>query len=316
LERKAIKRNRHSRQKNWFYFMRHKTVGMGIAIALALLLGQASSGFLRPCMGAVETDPSMTALMLAAKTGDYHALVRELGKNPDLEVTNSDGDTPLLLAVGEGHMLLVTTLIEAGANVNAQSGRYGYSPLMLAASQGIVPLMQKLVHGGAQINARSTMGQSALYLAAFKGHFEAAEFLINAGADINAKDEVGQTPLYLAAAYGHDNLVSLLLAKGADPNIHSGPEKKTPLIIASAANQAQTVKRLLEYRTSVHLADKDGMTALMWAASQGFYDICRMLLMAGASFDITDNDGRSALAWAAQNGYGEIVALMLGSSSR
>jgi ankyrin repeat protein len=48
-----------------------------------------------------------------------------LREKANIQDTNNDDQTPLLLAVEKGHKQVVKLLIDKGANVNAQGEHYG-----------------------------------------------------------------------------------------------------------------------------------------------------------------------------------------------
>lgn len=61
---------------------------------------------------------SMTALIVAVK-GGYTDVVKELLKrNPNVNMTDKDGNTALAIAAKEGHVEIVQDLLDAGSYVN------------------------------------------------------------------------------------------------------------------------------------------------------------------------------------------------------
>lgn len=61
---------------------------------------------------------SMTALIVAVK-GGYTKVVKELLKrNPNVNMTDKDGNTALMIAAKEGHTEIVQDLLDAGTYVN------------------------------------------------------------------------------------------------------------------------------------------------------------------------------------------------------
>lgn len=60
----------------------------------------------------------MTALIVAVK-GGYTEVVKELLKrNPNVNMTDKDGNTALAIAAKEGHTEIVQDLLDAGTYVN------------------------------------------------------------------------------------------------------------------------------------------------------------------------------------------------------
>ena len=81
---------------------------------------------------------------------------------------------------GDGDTLL--PLIDQGAPVDLRDSA-GNSPLMLAAYHGHAALVRELAGRGADVDLANDRGQSPLAGAAFKGFTEVATALLEAGAD-------------------------------------------------------------------------------------------------------------------------------------
>ncbi|MFO8002516.1 MAG: ankyrin repeat domain-containing protein [Marinilabilia sp.] len=74
------------------------------------------------------------------------------GNGADLESTNQEGHTPLMLAAFNGHTEIVQLLIENGANVNVTYNKK-LTPLHFAASGAFPETVELLLENGAGINA-------------------------------------------------------------------------------------------------------------------------------------------------------------------
>ena len=70
------------------------------------------------------------------------------------------------------------------------------------------------------------------------------------------------------------------------------------------------MRLLLEKGADVKATDRDGRTALIWAAQDGHEAVVRLLLEKGADVEAKDRDGRTALIWAAQGGHEAVVRLL------
>jgi hypothetical protein len=109
-------------------------------------------------------------------------------------------DTPLLLASRNGHETLVKLLVdEFKADVN-QSNYSGQTPVDVAVENGHACIIRSLVERRADINKTNRLGQTPLYLASQRGdkamvHLLAGELK----ADVDQADEDSQNPLYVAS---------------------------------------------------------------------------------------------------------------------
>jgi uncharacterized protein len=89
------------------------------------------------------------------------------------------------------------------------------------------------------------MSAHELIESARSGDLERARSLVAAGADIETRDEDSWTALCWAAGAGHDAIVVFLLESGANP-FAADKDRRTPYMIALAANHVITAKRLAE----------------------------------------------------------------------
>lgn len=93
-------------------------------------------------------------------------------------------------AIALGDLDAILSHIEEGTDVNALIE--GTSPLLIATIQGRTDILSALIKAGADVDAQNqTNGATALAAAAFLGSTEVAKVLINAGADPSIADYQG-----------------------------------------------------------------------------------------------------------------------------
>lgn len=113
---------------------------------------------------------------------------------------------------------IVKTLVEAGANLNAQN-IFKETPLIRFMRKGNKDVALFLIEQGADVNLRDDGDVSALNIAASNGDIELASKLLEKGADVNVTFEDGQTLARVAVDRYDDEILDLLLQAGADINI-------------------------------------------------------------------------------------------------
>ncbi len=113
------------------------------------------------------------------------------------------------IALSEGHIEIVKTLLAAGAEVNFK-GLGGSTPLVHAASKGHIEIVKTLLAAKADVNAENDSGDTALRYASINGYTEIVKILLAAGADINVVGTFGLTALKSALKNGHTEIVKLL----------------------------------------------------------------------------------------------------------
>lgn len=109
----------------------------------------------------------------------------------------ADGLTALMRAAARGDTAQVTTLLAAGADVNAAHAELRLSPLMFAAYFGHDAVVQLLLEKGAGVNLKDAVGASAADWASLAGHQAMAGRLTKAGAQLNPFLNVGVMPFGL-----------------------------------------------------------------------------------------------------------------------
>ena len=133
------------------------------------------------------------------------------------------GTTPLLRAAKAGDVVVVSMLLEKGANPNLAT-RNGVNPVMAAAGLGTnesdavgrkktekeaIDSIELCLKAGVDVNAADSRGQTALHGAAQKGWNQVVQYLADHGARLDIKDKKGLTPvdaaMGLAGGLGFDN---------------------------------------------------------------------------------------------------------------
>lgn len=172
-------------------------------------------------------------------------------------------------------------------------------------------------------------GLTALSIAAGRKHKILTEFLADLPeVDVNKASESGITPLLMVAEVGWTDVMRKLLLRGAHvdaaPKGRTAEEAKiagsTPLIGATKYNNPEAVKLLLEHGANPNHQNQSGISALMLASEQGFFECVRNLCEGGANVELAPSgktalsmnlSGQTPLFCAAKEGHLEIVKYLL-----
>ncbi|VDN19898.1 unnamed protein product [Cylicostephanus goldi] len=196
----------------------------------------------------------------------------------------------------------------------------GRTPLMLAASQGQLEAVDLLVKNGAYIDCIDSDGRTAFQLAAIHGHLPVVDVLLALGADEAHKDNDGAVALHYAVAHGD---VILCRALATSVTVHAADRSGNhPLINACQGESEEVVRELLSLGAPVEQLSINGQSALRVAALSGnakivrvcaINDMCgaRMLRRLAASFEAVDSGGRTPLLTTVWNGHLEMAAYLL-----
>ncbi|MGE5238715.1 MAG: ankyrin repeat domain-containing protein [Chloroflexota bacterium] len=154
-----------------------------------------------------------SALMVASSKGRKDLVKLLLDRGARANAKTPQGQTPIMFAVHWGHEDVVKLLLDRGAEVDAQMTD-GWTALIDAAQMDKVAVAKLLIEHGAQVNRRSNTGWTALMAASFNNRPELLKLLIEKGADVNARDDQGKTALGVAKSKGHSEIVKILTEAG------------------------------------------------------------------------------------------------------
>jgi ankyrin repeat protein len=112
----------------------------------------------------------------------------------NVNTLNSKDESALMLAALKDHQELAEKLIKKGADVN----KTGWAPLHYAATNGHLALISLLLENNAYIDAESPNGTTPLMMAAMYGTPAAVKLLLEEGADPQLKNQQGLTALQFA----------------------------------------------------------------------------------------------------------------------
>ena len=174
-----------------------------------------------------------SAIGLAVVYDQKDCLELLIKEGADVNSIISNGQTLLMYAAHNGNLSFVNLLIEAGADVNAQSGteETGDTALILASQSQAPECVKSLIAAGADLNKCGQNGNTALIEAIQANGNRCVELLIQSGADVNIKKRAYQTALFSAVGKGYSHYVEQLVNAGADVNYRAS------LLLYFAANK-------------------------------------------------------------------------------
>ncbi|KAK7414638.1 hypothetical protein QQX98_006495 [Neonectria punicea] len=216
----------------------------------------------------------------------------ELGAEPNQ--CYPDKEMLINLALRTNSKELIGLLLEKGARldlVDSYEDTDGKTPLLMAVRSCSLDMVEFLLDNGASANYTPEEANSPLFSSTLrKPDLKKAKLLLERGADVHWKRDDSWTPLH--SSYDLPAFVSLFLEHGAD--INAVCPSGTVAIMAARWNYIDTLKTLVAHQNpppdlAIRADSPDdnshGYTALLYAVSEDNYGCAEFLLEAGAQLD-------------------------------
>ena len=253
-----------------------------------------------------------TPLHWACEVGELDIVEMLVEAGADVCVVDDDGYTCLIVAASFGHAETVRYLVGLREVDVNHSNTEGFTPLHLAVSQKYSAVSKLLIDAGADIEAQTSRRSTPLHWACEGGELDIVEMLVEAGADVSVVDDDGYTCLILAVDVGHTETVRTLLCMTEVDVNQSNAEGNTPLHFAVSQKDFAVSKVLIDAGADVEAKDSEGSTPLHCACEVGELEIVKMLVKAGADVSVVDDAGSTCLILAASFGHAETVRYLVG----
>ncbi|MCF4100369.1 ankyrin repeat domain-containing protein [Gillisia sp. M10.2A] len=183
--------------------------------------------FLKNGASAVQKDEEGNTPFLNAATRNSLENVQLLAKYVDeIDHTNNDGQTALMMAMRYNEPSVVNFLFEKGANTqltdNSGNNLAYYLFISGKVSSDFNKKLAWLQEHDIRLNAAQMEGNNLYHIAAKANNLELLKELSGLDVDINTKNDDGLTPLHLAAMKTeNDEILKYLISEGADISINT-----------------------------------------------------------------------------------------------
>lgn len=238
----------------------------------------------------------------------------------DVNVANTDSETPLHLACKKQNIELIRCLLEKGADVTERD-KYGNTPLHILVKETTpqtIECIDLLLEKGADINALNNGMCTPFFVCAqatdrqFRNRNALLlKHLLTRGAYADTQDFRQNNPLYYAVQDDDLERVSLLLKAGVDPNCRN-EQNVSPYKLALQKNRRAIISLIEKSQITITATPDDLDAAFMKACIAGQRGVAEMLFKSG-NIDITyvDDHGRTPLHYIAKAGMVALAGFVL-----
>mmetsp|Transcript_59323 Transcript_59323/g.94176 ORF Transcript_59323/g.94176 Transcript_59323/m.94176 type:complete len:652 (-) Transcript_59323:80-2035(-) len=202
-----------------------------------------------PHLWVARDEDGHSLLHWASLVGSAEFVEKALENHLEVDALANNLQTPLMWAALRGHCRAARVLMEHKADLQLKDS-LGATPLIIAVQHAMYQTMLLLMARGnkaALIADKDKNGCTSAHWAAYKGDLTALRFLAYFGADLCALDNAGMQPLHRAAFGSQSSVIEFLLENKADPLLRNG-DGKTCLDIAESQadiSMLSTLKRLM-----------------------------------------------------------------------
>jgi ankyrin repeat protein len=284
----------------------------------------------------------LTPLLYAARAGCRGCVGALLKGGADIDLPNPDGMTPLMLAIDNSHYEVARYLLDQGANPHTWDW-WGRTPLYAVVNMRGGPdsnagprepasldLVRALLDAGVNPNHQLNMlqpsrngnsgrfkddllntGATPLLRAAQTFDNEVVRALLAHRALVDLPNAMGVTPLMAAAGIGTRTSQSVL-GPGPTADVEARSMETMDILLKAGADVnnriTDTTSLTARIARASTMTNREGQTALFFAAQVGRAAVVRFLLDHGAKVDVMGDSGRALLNAARANE--EVAALI------
>jgi ankyrin repeat protein len=234
-----------------------------------------------------------TILKAATATRDVSTIEQIMNHYPNVKMEDA-----LTVAADRGDLELLNIFIGRNLAPDGKRSSISCGPALRASiRKGHLRAFELLREKSKDLVTDSELRQTLVVIAASESNVKAIKRLLDLGfgQDSGRLNDGGMGALRLAILDNNQKIINLMLHAGTLTHEDLGRQSNPLMVICAIGNDLDLAKKLAGRGADINATGRNGMTALMTAASRGHTEMANLLLFKGAKVNLMDDKGRTAL---------------------
>ena len=230
-------------------------------------------------INALDENLSRTVLHLAIEQNNF-SVVAMLVKDEriNLNIKDSDGDTPLTLSVKKANLSMTNLLIDRGADPNIQDAN-GNTPISISIIKGLADIAQSLIMSPKiDLNIPNKDSNYPIHIAAINGFREIGILINDPRCDVNVVNKNGLTPFFISIIQKDKRCITEFVKANRGQNRYDKSSKLALNIAAKLGDEEIFCYLLTLFIDEVNDVDNRGNNPLFTSIMNRRYKISSMLI--------------------------------------
>jgi ankyrin repeat protein len=273
------------------------------ALTIALNEKNLKAALLLTHLGALPTN-----LLEATIISDLESIKKFVDSKADLEIRDSSGNTPLILAFLNSNYEAASYLLKNKSNVNVQNNN-GLYPALISAMKSDNSMLYLALEYNADVLIKDINGLTPLSYTVFFDNYDMIGQILKYNKSAgNIADQNGCTPLTFAVVKPDRKIAVRLFDLGVHLNTK---ESRSILSSVIGVGDIEVAEKLIKKGARVNFKNTRWIPPLLMAINRDNLEIVKLIISSGANLDTKDGNGNTTLDYAKKYAGKELMRFLL-----